>query len=182
MILTNAQKNDYKLVKNLYLTAFPPEERPPFFLLKWRAIRGNGQLLVAREAEEFIGFVYLIQDEQLVYLFFFAVEDCARGSGYGSKILDLVKERSRGKRIFLAREPLDDGAENNGQRIRRRNFYLRNGFEDLPIHIVEQGYRFEAMGIGGPIAPEEYDALITAWLGKAFRKWIPMRMESDDGA
>lgn len=179
MTLTKACRSDYKLVRKLYCTAFPPEERPPFFLLKRRAQQGRGELLVARDAERFIGFVYLIPWEDLVYLFFFAVESDVRGGGYGSRIIELVREQNRGKRIFLAREPLDDCAENNSQRIRRRRFYLKNGFVDWPVAIVEQGYRFDTMGIGEMVTPEEYDALITRWLGSGLRRWIPMRMETN---
>lgn len=177
MTLTKASKSDYSLVKKLYRTAFPPEERQPFFLLKRRAQRGRGELLIAREDGQFIGFVYLISNDELVYLFFFAVEAQARGGGYGSRILELVKEQNRGKKIFLAREPLDERAENNDQRIRRRGFYLRNGFADWPLSIVERGYRFDTMGIGELVTPEEYDALVTHWLGRGFCRWIPMRME-----
>lgn len=177
MTLTKANKSDYKIVKKLYQTAFPPEERPPFFLLKRRAQQGRGELLVAREEGQFIGFVYLISNEKLIYLFFLAVDDHTRGSGYGSRILKMLQEQNPGRRIFLAREPLNPGAENNEQRIRRRHFYLRNGFIDWPVTIVEQGYRFDTMGIGEMVTPGEYDALIDCWLGRGLRRWIPMQME-----
>ena len=172
MTLEVAERQDYKKIKKLFLTAFPPEERPPFFFLKRKA----GQMLVAKEDGRFLGFVHLVCHKDLVYLFFFALEASHRGQGYGSQILQLVKEQNEGKRIFLAREPLDEQADNAAQRRSRHQFYLRNGFADLPIQIVEQGYVFDAMGIGGSISAADYDALITGWCGNFLRKCLRMHM------
>ena len=172
MTLEIAEKQDYQKIKALYLSAFPPEERPPFFFLKRKA----GQMLVAKEDERFLGFVNLICHKDLVYLFFFALEAPVRGQGYGSQILQLVKAQNEGKRIFLAREPLDDQADNAAQRHSRHQFYLRNGFTDLPIQIVEQGYVFDAMGIGGSISAKDYDGLINGWCGKFLRSFLRMHV------
>ena len=172
MTLEIAEKQDYQKIKARYLSAFPPEERPPFFFLKRKA----GQMLVAKEDGQFLGFVYLVCHKDMVYLFFFAVEASHRGQGYGSQILQLVKEQNAGKRIFLAREPLDDQADNAAQRRSRHQFYLRNGFTDLPIQIVEQGYVFDAMGIGGNISAKDYDGLINGWCGKFLRSFLRMHV------
>ena len=178
MKLELAGNGDYKDFKRLFYSAFPPEERPPYFFMKWKAKRGKAELLIARENEKFVGFIYLINHLDMVYLFFFAVDEHIRGGGYGSRILQLLKDRKPGKRIFLAREPLDDSSDNAEQRRKRWEFYKKNGFEDLPIKIIEQNYVFDAMGIGGSISAEEYGALITTWCGKLIRRMMGMRVES----
>ena len=176
MRLENAKNRDYRRIRKLFMASFPPEERSPFYFMRRNARKGTGQMLVARENEDFVGFIYLIPHLDLVYIHFFAVTPHVRGNGYGSRILQLVKEQNPGKRIFLAREPLDETAENAEQRRSRWNFYKRNGFVDLPVQIEELGYLFDAMGIGGNVSAVEYDALITNWCGKWMRRFLKMRV------
>ena len=169
-----ASKNEYKLIKRLFISAFPKEERPPFFILSTRAKRGKGDMLIAKDGGKFVGFVYVVGNEGLSYLFFLAVEESERGNGYGTKILDYVKARYKGNKIFLARERLDEPCDNLEQRLNRHKFYLKNGFVDLECKIVEGGVVFDAMSIGGEITNEEYTALIDSWCGKFARKRIGM--------
>ena len=181
MILRKAEKNDYKQIKRLYLSAFPEDERAPFFFVRRRARQGRAEMLVAEENGAFIGFSYTVSYRELTYLFYFAVDGAQRGTGCGSEILRLLKERCAGSRIFLAREPLDDGAANNGERVRRRNFYLRNGFSDLPYEIREAGVIFDLMSTEEPVDPQDYDALIRRWAGRFVSRRIEMRMTEKTG-
>lgn len=176
MVLEYANKEDILRVKQLYLSAFPKEERPPFFFLRRGLKRKGGKLLVAKEQGKFLGFAYLVGTETLGYLFFFAMEETSRGLGYGSQVLRLLKEAYCGKRLFLARETLEDTADNYAQRLRRHKFYLRNGFEDLPCQIQEGPVVFDVMGIGGEVSPQEYTDLMDAWGGKWLRKAAKMHM------
>lgn len=168
---------DYKEFKRLFYSAFPKEERLPYTILKRKAKKGAAELFIAKENDSFVGFIYLIPYLDMIYIFFFAIDENVRGGGYGSEILQLVRKRNEGKRIFLAREPIDDDADNAGQRRKRREFYRKNGFQDLPLKIIENDFVYEAMGIGGNISAKEYDALITNWSGKLFRRFFGMRVE-----
>ena len=174
MTLDYSQKEDFKDFKRLYMSAFPAEERHPYFLLQHFLKRKKGELLIAKDKGLFVGFAYLICYQDLAYLFFFAVEEQMRGQGYGSEILQLLKEQKKGMRIFLAREPLDSFADNAEQRIKRREFYKKNGLEDLPMNIVENNYVFDTMSIGGAVSPAEYKALVTNWCGKLFCKLLKL--------
>lgn len=145
------------------------------------AERGRAEMLVAEENGAFIGFSYTVSYRELTYLFYFAVDGAQRGTGCGSEILRLLKERCAGSRIFLAREPLDDGAANNGERVRRRNFYLRNGFSDLPYEIREAGVIYDLMSTEEPVDPQDYDALIRRWAGRFVSRRIEMRMTEKTG-
>ena len=177
MTIEIAKNSDYKDFKRLFFSAFPPEERPPYFFMKRKLKQGKGELLIAKNSDDFVGFIYLISYQDMVYIFFFAVDEKLRGRGLGSEILQFVIKRYQGKRIFLAREPLDDNADNAEQRRKRRDFYLKNGFDDLPIKIIENNYVFDAMGIGGNISAQDYDVLITNWSGRIVRKIVGMRVE-----
>ncbi len=176
MILAQANKQDWSLVRKLYRTAFPREERAPFWLIKRRADQKRGEMLVAKEGEEFLGFACTVCHAQYVYLFYFAVDAKKRGNGIGSGILRLLKQRYAGKRLFLAREVLDETAENFEQRLRRHRFYLQNGFADLPGHIREAGVVYDVMGIGGEVSAEAYGELISFWAGRTLRKLFKMQM------
>lgn len=172
LVLKKAEKAEYRKIKALFLGAFPPEERPPFFMLKRGVDKGNGDMLTAWDGNEFVGFVYLITNTVVAYLFYFTIEEDKRGMGYGSAILAEIRKIYEGKRIFLARESLDEAAENYAERVRRHKFYLRNGFSDLSVKIREASVTYDVMSIGGDITAREYDGLMTAWCGKLIRKFV----------
>lgn len=174
--LERITKKYYNTVKKLYLSAFPREERPPFYLLKSREKRGKGDFFVAKDGERFVGFSYVIPYLDTAYLYYFAIDEGLRGSGYGSAVLTELKRQYDGKRFYLAREMLDENAENFEQRVKRREFYLKNGFSDLPIRIKEAGVTFDVMGIGGVIKKEEYDAMMDGFCGRLLRKLVEMRL------
>lgn len=163
-------------VRALYLRAFPAEERAPFWLLKRRAIQSRGELLAIRNGGGFAGFAYVIGNAKAAYLFFFAIADGQRGRGYGSAVLAALKERYAGKALFLARETLDQQAQNYDQRVRRRGFYLRGGFSDLPLQISEAGVTYDVMGVGGAPTPEDYQSLMRAWAGPLLLWLAGLRM------
>lgn len=177
--LSKITKNDYKAVKKLYLSAFPREERPPFFMLKSGVKKGSGDFFVAKDGEIFVGFAYIVTHADLAYLFYFAIDGGLRGKGYGSAVLTELKEIYKGKRFFLAREMLEPDAENYSERVKRREFYLKNGFTDLPVKIKEASVTFDVMGVDCSVKKEEYDEMMTAFCGKLIRKLVDMRMIED---
>ncbi len=61
-----------------------------------------------------------------------------------------------GKRVLLLIERLDDKAENSRQRIARRSFYLRNGFDGAGFCVEIGGCQMEVLRWGGPVTSEEY--------------------------
>ena len=169
-------KNTENKLKRLYTSAFPAEERAPFRLMMSRIKTGKGEMLAAFDGDEFVGFAYIICHEDVAYLFYLAVEESKRGMGYGSLIIDGVKKKYHGKRIFLAREQLDESAPNYSQRVSRREFYLRRGFKDQPLLIQEASVVYDVMSVGGYIYPEEYACLIKWWTGKLLGKLVKMYM------
>ena len=82
MILRKAEKNDYKQIKRLYLSAFLEDERAPFFFVRRRARQDRAEMLVAEENGAFIGFAYTVSYRKLTYLFYF--DGALRGQPYFS--------------------------------------------------------------------------------------------------
>lgn len=130
-------------VKQLYLEAFPKEERVPWWLLRLNARREGIGLTAWVEGSTLLGFTSSVTTDKLHFLLFFAVPEARRGTGCGSKILSALKEHYG--TILLNMELLDPNAENYPQRQRRFRFYQRNGFFDTCYHVWEVGGKFRVL-------------------------------------
>lgn len=171
-----AKNRDYPIIKKLYKRAFPLNERAPFFMIKRKAIIGKAEMLIAKDNDKFIGFAYVVRNENLVYLFYLAINDNYRGIGYGSQILQMLQKIYQGKNIFLAREQLDKNADNYDERIKRRSFYIRNGFKDTKLLIKEASVIYDVMALNDDISAAGYDMLMDKWCGKLIRSFIDIKM------
>ncbi len=178
--ISPVQKSEQRAIKRLYKTAFPKNERAPFWMLVSRVKKRRAVLLCAKDGERLIGMAYLVEGETAVYLFYYAICGDCRGMGYGSKVLSELIKRYEGRKLFLSRETLDSSADNYSERLRRHSFYLRLGFEDQPELVSEGGVIFDTMSIGGRVTPDEYDLLITSWAGERYKKRYGMRMYLDE--
>ena len=165
--------------KKLYIKSFPAEERAPYLLLLNRAKKKKADMFAAvdENGDEFMGILYMLSDEKIAYIFYLAVSEEKRGKGIGGEILSAMKEHYNGKRIFLARERIEKNSGNFAERIKRREFYIRNGFTDYHDRFIREGivvYAF--MGIGGAVSREEYETLITDWIGNFLRKTVRLEI------
>lgn len=176
MILEKIKNSDYKELKKLYKSAFPANERAPFFLLKKRAKSGSAEVYIARDNGDFVGFAYLVCKGDAAYLFYFAISEGYRGRGYGCTILRELQRIYSGECLFLAREQLDKDAENYEQRVRRHSFYLRNGFSDSNLKIKEASVVYDVMCAGGEVDPALYEQMMLEWAGTFFSKLVNMKM------
>ncbi len=145
---------DIAIISSLYEDAFPDDEKAPFSSLLERA-KNNNVDFIGYYNDEFIGFTYLIHDDNLHYIFYFAILEKYRNQGYGTKILNLLKEQYKDETIFFEIETLDKNADNYNERKRRKDFYLRNGFKESGY-----GYYFyvdyEVMIYGNHIEPKRW--------------------------
>lgn len=145
---------DQAKMKRLYRTAFPKEERLPWWVLRgWNWLRW-GELTAYYQAGEFCGFSFSATTQTLRYVMFFAVEDGLRGWGYGSGILAHMTQK--GKPVLLNVEIPEESAPNYPQRLQRMAFYQKNGFLDTGFHIREVGGVFAVLSSTGWMEPEVY--------------------------
>lgn len=165
---------DYIKIKQLYESAFPSNERAPFKMLEKRADRQNVDFLAIYDRESVVGLFYVVTRSDLAYIFYFAVMPELRGKGYGSAALQALKEHYKGMRIFLAAERADVECDNLEQRVKRRQFYFKNGFVDMHHHIREASVVFDMLGTGTPPTNEEYQSLIAGYMGKLRTKLYKM--------
>ena len=182
--LKHPDKTDLQKIRALYITAFPEDERIYFTLMKWRSHFACADFFGIYDNDEWVGFFYLLHDQDLTYVYYFAIADAFRGKGYGSAALQALKTHYPGRRILLAIDPLDPTAADYELRVRRKGFYLRNGFEQLPM-ILNEARNFEILAYGGTASIEEYRHLLTEWRGwplKKFMKYdiVPITLEKQE--
>ena len=165
---------DFCKVRQLYMRAFPDDERAPFLMLTLKAGKKGVDFWSVSRDGEWAGMLYIVNHRDLSYVFYLAVSEEFRGQGVGSAILKAAQKLYKGRRLFLAIELLDENAENYEQRISRRNFYLRNGFEELHQKLREGNVTYEILGVGGDVKAEEYEALMKNYAGAILSKLFTM--------
>lgn len=142
--------------KKLYLSAFPKEELLPWWVLRLMTLPKGAAITSYYTGDDFCGFTHTTITDEVVYVMFFAVQDELRGKGYGSAILEYLKQDNPGKPIILNVEPLDERAENAQQRIERLRFYKKNGFYDTGYNIKEVGGTFRILSTSPILEPQSY--------------------------
>ena len=157
MEILNANQKPWKEIKEIYMEAFPKQERKPFFTVRRSVNRGKALLLTAMENEVLQGFVMAIPYKNMVMVDYLAVSSKIRSRGTGSKMM---------QEIVLLIERLDDTAENKDQRIARRRFYFKNGFTSSDIYIAGNSGNMEILNFGGTVSKQEYLDLQQYALGK----------------
>ena len=133
-----------KQAKALYHTAFPKEERLPWWVLRLNAHRSGINLTAFMDGNTFCGFTASVTEGNMHFLLFFAIPDDLRGRGCGSAILSRLRQEY--EVITLNVELLDETAPNYPQRLRRFRFYRKNGFFDTGYHVWEVGGKFRVLG------------------------------------
>jgi len=146
---------EWKNLYRLYKTAFPPSERKPFFILltTWR--KGKSDIWYAEEIlslrggtrRRFLGFATTLNGENAVLLDYLAVRKDARGRGIGSLFVRSLLEKYQGKGFFVEIESVYEScAANPIERMKRRNFYIKNGLSALHVVADVFGVQMELLG------------------------------------
>lgn len=141
-------KSIRKDIEPLYLSAFPEEERPPVNIFFEKANNSNNELLGFYDNNQFIGFTNLLFYQDICYIFFLAVSPSKRNKGYGSNILTYIKQKYTNYVLLLCYDEVDPKYSDNSTRIRRRDFYYRNGFKNNKIKTCEYFVRYDTCYIG----------------------------------
>jgi GNAT superfamily N-acetyltransferase len=170
---------EYKEIVAIYKQEFPAAERIPVPLMNMFAKRKSVDFLAFYDDDKFIGFAFFITHKTLTFLFFFAVKPSEHSKGYGSKILSYLRERYVGNRIVLLFETVNPNVSNNVQRIRRREFYIKNGYVPSGFREVPKYDTFDAYVTGGSCTKEEFAELIAHFVGKPLAPFLKMKLEDD---
>lgn len=140
MITENVRRSRQKSkIKSIYISAFPKKERMPFWMMIAMSYLWNTEFLAFYDEDVLCGFVYMASMGRQTFIMFFAVDESHRNKGYGSQILNEVQALHPKNRIIVSIEPCEEGLDSTGIRLRRKNFYIRNGY-------VETGYNMKLYG------------------------------------
>lgn len=149
--------------KALYEEAFPEIERCPFESLLDCCGRGKADFFVYRDAGKNVGFCVVLLPGHYAYGLFAAINSDSWSRGYGSQLVQEVIRAYPDRAVVLDIEPVDETADNYGERRRRLRFFEKNGFHDTgyemrdesgPYRILSNAKGFDLEGF-----VESYDIL-----------------------
>lgn len=144
----------------LAIEAFPPEEYLPPEKLVNMAEKDEFDFLALIDEGKFVGFMVVQTYGNLSYLFFLAINSAYRSKGYGSRAIETLKEAYPNKQQVVDFEMLDDTANNNEQRIKRKEFYIRNGYKETGMFLSYLGVDYEVMCMDDKFNEEEFKELM----------------------
>lgn len=148
-------------VETLAKEAFPPEEYLPPAQLARMAQDDHFDFLALEDGGHFVGFMAVQTYQDLAYLFFLAIAPACRAKGYGSQAIETLRALYPGKTQVVDFEMPDEAAANNHQRMKRRSFYLRNGYRPTGQFLSYLGVDYEVMCIGECFNLEAFKALMS---------------------
>lgn len=159
-------------IKKLYKEAFPANERKPFSLIMKKRRQGYTDILSIKSANQsaendrILGEAIIVKNGDIALLDYFAVSFGFRGSGIGSQALNLLQQHYGNYRFMLEIESTVHPAPDSGQRLNRKNFYLRGGMGCMNYLVSLFGVEMEIMTYGCEVSFEEYRALYENTFGR----------------
>ncbi|MDD2979360.1 MAG: GNAT family N-acetyltransferase [Hespellia sp.] len=176
MKLTKAAPEQFSTINTIFQDSFPPEELLPVDKMQQLLENGTLELLAITDAEHHgnmaLGGIIVLTHTKKTLWFLFAVAKEYRLHGIGQKIIDLVKERYGTDGFFGEVEIPDKNASETDLRVRRRNFYIRNGLKPTGIPITMNGIPLELFTYHSEISAGEYLDFYHAVFGEEYTKRI----------
>lgn len=136
---------DMDRLDELAFEAFPPEEylAPKKILELTR--KSELDFWGVYDNDRFLGFCVIARHRSMAYLFFLAITAENRSKGYGSAILSLLSETYKTNQFTVDFEMVDENAPNYDQRVRRKAFYMKNGFDETGLFLTYFGVSYEVL-------------------------------------
>ena len=138
---------DWLRIRLLYRRAFPRNERKPFAIIRRMRREGRTDLWLAEQDGHFMGLAATINAPDMVLLDYLAVHEKRRSQGVGSAMLQALLNKYAGRGLFVEIEAADRD-DPDGSKLRRKQFYLRNGLDDMHVVAILFGVRMELLGRG----------------------------------
>ncbi|MEW6996080.1 GNAT family N-acetyltransferase [Colwelliaceae bacterium BS250] len=156
---------NYSNVIELYKEAFTTVRWVPSWMLRYMMRKGKTGFSVIYENDTWIGLIYITDYKDIIFVHFFAISQFRRSFGYGSKVIDSMRDKYCENRIVLNIEELEELSENYSQRLKRKSFYVKNGFSSSGYIVQEPGERLEMLILDGNISKEEIEAMYKSLFG-----------------
>ncbi len=150
-----------KEIQAIYEASFPENERVSFSHLLKQARHRNAYFYYALHHHKKVGLIYLIEYQDIVFIFYLAIKEEYRGRGLGSQILKTVLNHYPYHRIILNIEAGDDE-----EQVKRRAFYLKNGFELADYQTIENKVIYQMLYFQGYVSKKEYFEMVIDYFGQ----------------
>lgn len=152
-----------KEIKRIYTDAFSKKDRMPFPMMVAMSYLWNTEFLCYYDGNTLCGLIYLATIGRQTFVMFFAVDEKLRSRGYGSQILDYVQKAHPNNKIIITIEPCcDKSAGDLAVRIRRKDFYLRNGYQETGYY-MKLGATQEIIIKNGEFSKPEFQMFFAAY-------------------
>ena len=163
-----------KDIEPLFISAFPSDERPSEDIYFENFKKNKNAILYGfYDDSEFVGFSSVILYKDICYIFFLAVSSNKRDQGYGSQILSEIKHIYNDNVILLCYEEVDNKYQDFEMRLRRKNFYMKNGFIDNPLKTNEFGVVFQTAYYGKhTVSFKDYKEIFAIGFGPYVVKYL----------
>jgi len=146
---------EFAKVAEIYLEAFPEIERVSLPMLFAAKGGFESRTFALKDADDVVGLMSVVLPwDDVLYLFYFAIDKDKRGHDYGSKALQALKEYFPDRSVWFTVEEPDENAPNNEQRLKRIRFYERADFVLTDEVVIMRGARYAVMmQKGAPYRP-----------------------------
>lgn len=173
---------NYNRITEIYNEAFPTNERFPISYLIKKSENADVHFNSIYDNDKLIGIIYNIFSNNILFVLYFAVNNEYRGQGYGSKILEFLKEKYSNYTILLEIEQLDKNANNYEQRLKRKSFYEKNGFYETNKLLSEGKNTFEIMTSNPNIilSKELFTSIFRKMFNGIFSIFVPFFIKLSD--
>lgn len=148
---------DYEHILEIYRNSFPKIEQFPVWLLRIMSHLKGINSVAFYDGNNLCGFSYFLMNEETVFILYLAVNDKIRSKGYGSQIIAWIKENYPNREIFLDAEKPDETAENYNQRVKRLEFYKRNGIFDTNQSFTYDDVTYEILCSDKNFSEKDYN-------------------------
>ena len=161
----NLNKTDYEILKEIYIEAFPDEERLGSIddLINQTKVDKRFELdliysdPLGKGTNQLVAFAYDLIEKDYFYGIFIAIKKEFRAKGYGKNFMNYIKEnQAKNKHFFFCAEKVEDTAKNKEQRIKREAFFHKLGFSQVETDIELNGVNFDFYSLN-KVTPEEVD-------------------------
>ena len=159
---------ELSLLEAINEEAFPEEER---CALRDLLASGAEVWRIGAEGDP-AGFIVVRIRNNIVYLAYLAIRADLRSGGIGGEALRELIRMNPDKQVVVEFEAPDERCADNPIRIRRKGFYLRNGFYETGWYTRYDGTEFE-IGCSRPDFDSEGFLELSAWLAGRFSDHIP---------
>lgn len=140
---------EFKAIHDQYLVEdFPLLERKPFYFLKKMYEKGKYTCYVLEDEESMKGYASFVwTNDDVVLLDYFAINSSERGTGIGSKMINMLVEELKDELIIFECESPDTAKDLDERTIRERriSFYEKNGANLSTIQTKMLGVRYKIM-------------------------------------